>query len=93
MESSYKYLINIEGRAKNCVRECPQDTKLKEYGYECIEKEFETSNVMIIIGVVGGFILLIIVIKICSHLNKILLNTKERTVMKEMDTKTPLTLE
>ena len=68
ISSDYKYLINVPGQAKNCVAECPDGTILKKY--ECIKDGFTRSNIMITVGVVGGFILIVIDIIIINHLIK-----------------------
>ena len=90
LTSEYKYLVNVPGKGRNCVQNCSDDTVLNKM--ECIKKEEEgmtTSNIMITVGVVGGFILIIIVVIVFFILDKILLN-EEYTVLKEMNTKTPL---
>ena len=91
LASNNKYLVNVPELGKNCVSECPEDTVLKKM--ECIKKEFTNSNIVITFGVVGGAIILIILIIVFVKLNTILSSTKNATVMKEMDTKTPLCIQ
>ena len=89
LSSEYRYLVNVPGRARNCVSSCPNDTILKKM--ECIKEEgFTRSNIVITIGVVGGFILIIVVIIVFYITDKKILEAKDYTIMDKTETKTPL---
>ena len=93
LSSEYKYSVNVPGLGKNCVSECPNGTKLNKL--ECIKEEeaFTKSNLMITVGVVGGFILLIIAIIIVIKTFKKLADNpnsiKKSALMNKIIGKTP----
>ena len=75
VNSEYKYLIDANGFGKNCVKECPSGTILKES--KCIsktsEEEEEISTYSIIIissSIFVGIIIIVIILMCCCGKNK-----------------------
>ena len=78
--SEYKYLIEAEGFGRNCVKECPSGTILKED--KCILDEENTNLLIIIVPsiFVGTAIIIIIIIFLIYCRNKY-----RRTESQEME--------
>ena len=77
--NEYKYLVDAEGFGKNCVKECPDKTELKDG--KCISKsveENESNYVVISLGILFGFCFVIIVIMICLYKKKCLKCLKDK---------------
>ena len=69
ISSEYKYLIDAEGFGRNCVKECPSKTILKENKCIILEDDEAKDNLLIIIipSVIAGLIIIIIIIIIIIY--------------------------
>jgi hypothetical protein len=84
--SEYKYLIDTEGFGRNCVKECPSETILKDG--KCVLDDKENTNLLIIIipSIIVGIIIIIIIIIIiyCRYKNRRIEVTVDNTEIVEL---------